>query len=781
MNAHAGPLSLSEQQWHWPLEMTRYDHTATLSEAEYHELDTLVRRFDAGGKSWHQQAYVILHRLLQPLNDGLDAVGATNSRKRSSNVRNTAINLIVRAMHRFHVSFWAFTSHNWFDILGTDYYAYMEYHGDTANCRQHLIALSYLLCDFHGLHALGKIEHYALAKKIFGREPVDAAIQSIGQELKQWGYGRERTTFYVTQALSRAFLINRSPCLQDLTTEVLEATYHAVDPMHVKQGLVMISNVLCHRSLIARPIQWASQKKEETRENRRALKEVPTDWVEWCQRWYDTSTLQQTSRKSAMYRLFQTGRWLAQVHPEATNPAQWTRELAAEYVAVVDRMTVGQWSNPGKMFAEKLGKPLGANSKENHLESMRAFFRDCQEWGWIPRRFNPARSFATPRSVRAEIGPNPRVIDDDIWAKLLWAGLNVTAADIPAGVYTAGREQRGSFYPIEMVQALVMVWLFCGLRRNEISRLRVGCIRWQREELVIVGTGEILPRDAVCLLDVPVNKTSAAFTKPVDRVVGEAIAEWERSRPVQPPNVDVKTGEIVHYLFSYRARRFGQAYLNKRLIPMLCQKAGVEERDARGNITSHRARSTIASQLYNAKDPMSLVELKEWLGHRSLSSTQHYTQISPTKLAKSFADAGYFKRNLRTIEVLIDQDAVKSGAAAADAPWKFYDLGHGYCTYDFFDQCPHRMACAKCVFYYPKGSSQAQLLEGRANLQRLLQEIPLTEDERAAVEDGITAMERLCTQLADVPTPAGPTPNQLATANLDTGTLIPLERVHRKQ
>jgi hypothetical protein len=69
---------------------------------------------------------------------------------------------------------------------------------------------------------------------------------------------------------------------------------------------------------------------------------------------------------------------------------------------------------------------------------------------------------------------------------------------------------------------------------------------------------------------------------------------------------------------------------------------------------------------------------------------------------KSYSDAGYFGRNLRAIEVLIDQEKVRNGVGAAEA-WKFYDLGHGYCTYDFFDQCPHRMACAKCSFYNPKG------------------------------------------------------------------------------
>ncbi len=74
--------------------------------------------------------------------------------------------------------------------------------------------------------------------------------------------------------------------------------------------------------------------------------------------------------------------------------------------------------------------------------------------------------------------------------------------------------------------------------------------------------------------------------------------------------------------------------------------------DVRGNITSHRGRSTIASQPFNAKEPMTLFELQEWLGHSTPAATQHYAKITPTKLAKSYAAAGYFTRNLRAIEVL---------------------------------------------------------------------------------------------------------------------------------
>jgi hypothetical protein len=69
------------------------------------------------------------------------------------------------------------------------------------------------------------------------------------------------------------------------------------------------------------------------------------------------------------------------------------------------------------------------------------------------------------------------------------------------------------------------------------------------------------------------------------------------------------------------------------------------------------------------------------------------------------------------------------------------------------------MACARCGFYRPKNSAAALFLEGKKNLLRLQQDIPLTEAE--AVEDGVNAFEKLLAQLTDVPTPAGPTPRQL--------------------
>ncbi|MFI6369198.1 hypothetical protein ACIBG0_41625 [Nocardia sp. NPDC050630] len=278
-------------------------------------------------------------------------------------------------------------------------------------------------------------------------------------------------------------------------------------------------------------------------------------------------------------------------------------------------MTVADYAQRTIGLGDRLGKPLEAPTKEGPLAALRRFFSDCQEWEWLSRRFDPQRALATPRSIAALLGPNPRMIADDIWAKLLWAGLNLQAEDLP--VTTSGQ-----FYPLELVRAVTVTWLFAGLRSNEIARLRVGCIRWQHDGAAIDGdSGEILARDAACLLDVPTNKTGTAFTKPVDPILGQAVDAWQAIRPAQPRLLDHRTSEQVDLLFVFRARRISTAYINNTVIPMLCRKASVPDADVRGSITSHqppatshRARSTIASQLYNAKEPMTLFELQAWLG-----------------------------------------------------------------------------------------------------------------------------------------------------------------------
>jgi hypothetical protein len=87
------------------------------------------------------------------------------------------------------------------------------------------------------------------------------------------------------------------------------------------------------------------------------------------------------------------------------------------------------------------------------------------------------------------------------------------------------------------------------------------------------------------------------------------------------------------------------------------------------------------------------------------------------------------------------------------------------------------MSYARCYFYTPKTSSNGQMIEAKNNLQRMLVGIPLTDDERAAVDNDQAALDRLLQRLVDVATPAGPTPRQLSA---EPGRQLPLTVLPRK-
>ena len=102
------------------------------------------------------------------------------------------------------------------------------------------------------------------------------------------------------------------------------------------------------------------------------------------------------------------------------------------YLSTLCQWHGGDWGSIDPTHVKSRGKILAPrHAGGSHLLALRVFFRDLQEWELIPRRFDPMRHLTTPKSLLALIGPNPRVIADDIWAKLVWAGLNLTAEDLP--------------------------------------------------------------------------------------------------------------------------------------------------------------------------------------------------------------------------------------------------------------------------------------------------------------------------------------------------------------
>jgi hypothetical protein len=327
----------------------------------------------------------------------------------------------------------------------------------------------------------------------------------------------QRENLEPSEYILDAFELPKSPRLEDIAYEVVERLR---DPM-ARPGTIgvvfRLSKVLAGLGIIDRPLgMWG--------DGNQGVPARPTDaiadcWVFFAQRWRNATTLSPAACKSYYRQILIIGRWAYAKHPELASPEDWTRETGAECVAMIYRTNVEEWVDEG-MFRCKAhrGKRLSPSTLHS-LNAITTFFRDCQDWELIPLRFNLSRAFAQARQLRALIGTNPQVISGHIWTNLLWAGLNLTEDDL-SDLFGGSH-----YYPLSVIRAVTVVWLFACLRRSEIRRLRVGCIRYAE-----AANAPDDRQNHICLLEVPANKTSTSFTKPVDPVVGEEIRAWEAER-----------------------------------------------------------------------------------------------------------------------------------------------------------------------------------------------------------------------------------------------------------
>lgn len=739
----------------WLMNLRSYRREPELSEAERRDLAWYIRlRQRWSGVPVLEGLPPGLARIREPLDDALKVIHASDERKAR------ALFMLLEQVKEKQTLFWGWTATEWLGLLHDEPRLGVRHQQRAIGLP--LIAYAYLLTGFCAFSAIAfQPMPTWIATLIFGADALGDAIDHLLAEMQRANHAP--LTGSVKLFVSRLLLYSGSPSIAGVTPEaaayvlnhhgVRTYNYLARQISDALAGLGVLEQpaVRPNRPPADKPRFKTPQPAQPGRKREKRPETAVAEWQQWCQRWHEASPLPATTRRRRYQLLLRVGRWLQATHPEVTSPEQWTRDLALDFVAAVCQWRGGEWALQPLVVGQ--GEPLSASTRIALIAETRAFFMDCQQWVWLPRRFDPLLCLQPPRSLKGQVQPKPeqKVIDSHIWARLIWAGLQLNEDHVAYFRSVLG-------FPYEMVKAMAVTWLFCGLRPNELYRLRLGCVRWPPRDEGQAAANRI------CYLEVPPNKRQPAYTKPVDALVGEAITTWEQVRPSAKPVVDTYTGETVQHLFCYQGRVAGDKYFNETLIPLLCHQARVPLEDSQGRITCSRARTTIASQLANAENGMSVLALSGWLGHKTVQSTLHYVKNSPLTLTKAYSDAGYFGRNVRVVEVLIDREAVLSGTTVAGAPWKYYDLGHGYCTYDFFDQCPHRMACARCAFYRPKAAIAAQLSEAQGNLLQMLEKIPLTDSEQEAVEDGLTAIARLYGQLADTPAPDGRTPYQAATS-----------------
>jgi hypothetical protein len=195
-----------------------------------------------------------------------------------------------------------------------------------------------------------------------------------------------------------------------------------------------------------------------------------------------TATVEDSTRHETFYTALKVGRWVTKSYPDQASFELSTRQTAAQFVAAACRLTSGAWACEVR-HKELHGKPMKASSIAGYLSAMRTVFRDAAEWAWIPRRFDPRLCLRAPLTIRQKLGPHPKPIADAVWAKLAWAGLNLTRQDV-------GKHNP---YPLAMLHAAAIIWLFAGLRSDEICRLPVGAISWVRPKQWMEAAHGLLP------------------------------------------------------------------------------------------------------------------------------------------------------------------------------------------------------------------------------------------------------------------------------------------------
>lgn len=708
---------------HWPLDFEHYDRRHALDSTEKEALEYWCNHRGRGYGVVTEESQEALQRPLKPLDDAIALIEFPG--KYAGLV---GIQVILLEMQRRQTSYWAWTSNDWLEILGKSHSAFKE-RFNQEHGRQQVLAIIYVLLGFMDFDAI-RFEKSSLARKVFGSQQLDASTQIILDALVKQGYKADGKEIHKYRAvISEIFLLHRSIDLNDLTPESLDRARQQIPRKQHRQSFVAISVALERLGVLSQSL-YRIGKEPSLLGSRGALDQVSSEWAEFCTEWYKLSTLALETRNSYFYALILAGRWLAKHYPDINSPAQWTRALAAEYISAVNNMCVGEYSNPSQK--DKVGQPISSWAKSNLLSAIRTAFQDWKDWDKMDSSLKPKSAFRTPKSISSKCQPQSRQIDDESWAKLMMAGIQLTAEQVNTSDAVGNREH---WYPIEMVRALALIWIFCGLRADDIRNLRVGCIRPDHNMAEL----------DLCSLDVAPGKTGVAHIKSVPLLVGNAIQVWEKIRPKQAPLKDRVTGKRVHFLFAYRGQRLGYPYLNETLIPMLCEIADVPLRDVEGRkITSHRAKHTILSQL---SDTMTIPELQSWSGHKSISALNHYIKSPLKKQAEAYQKSDYFKNNLRTAELSAQGQVKTSQSPLTDNDPR--SVSGGICTYDFPEECQNRSACSQCSFFQPTHPLLTTFQQHLQNLEMMLNDESITPEQRRVIEEEIQRIQSQCEQLND--------------------------------
>src|SRR6266568_2665388 len=762
MNASALPQAIPVRPaWRMPVRPECYDRSP-LSAAERAALEVLISGDAPVHSLARRRAEATLARFARPLHD------VYRLRRAEASTRPRATRVMFAQMHRRGTAFWQWSAKEWCDVVGQTAELFEAANGLPQlrnGLRPHLLDVAYLLCGFEQFGPIWTATAFhPMARVMFGADVLDEQIARLDAVLANDGYASGHVSVKQRhQALAFLLLLNRSPWLDDLCWAALERAASMASTRAASIILGKIARALVRLGILAPSADAAARDPFPLGPS----DGVPNEWYAWYRAWRATGSRGLAPRVARHYGgyVLYAGRWLARRHPDVVSPEQWTEELAlAMRTAVLEETNDVFISASGRRDLQRRGQTgqrLSYAAISQFLAALRRFFRDVQTKAHavdgaparrIPRRFDPREALATPEHVeKALAGSEPRDIALPIWQRLAIQAARLTETDLGPTPW----------WPFSAVQALALLWVSTARRPNELLRLRVDCVRTQWEPEMRDESGDRLPSGTevvgeehgakVSYLHIPSSKYGGPGWIWIPKYTADAIARWQAERgQTRSALFDQKDREFAQLLFVHRGKGMGLPFLNRRLIPLLCDKAGVAPRDAEGAYTAHRGRSARISMLHACG--LELEDLAAYAIHKNTETIKKYARRNPIHLHRRVARADTLST---VIEGLYDPEATAQGA-----PSVRWFLGYDadgtpqFCGLPAHHTCPHRMDCSRCGLFI--GGEQAKLVHDDASLLRVTAEVPMTEVQRLLNAGQREAAARALAAAKEVPPPIPP-------------------------
>ena len=362
-------------------------------------------------------------------------------------------------------------------------------------------------------------------------------------------------------------------------------------------------------------------------------------------------------------RLVHFGRFLADIDPELTSPAELDRQRHIEpYLNSVARA-----------LNSKNGSLITSADQSRRILTVSSFLSDISEWGWIDA---PPRRLIFRSDIPRLAKTLPRYLPLDVDRRL--------------GEALEGSEFRLAADALLLARA-------CGLRIGELLDLELDCVHevpgngaWLKVPLGKLDTERMVPLDGetVALID----RITAT------RCAGRALAHPRSGRPAQ-------------FLFTHHGRHLAQQALRLEL-DRAARVAGI------AHVTPHQLRHAFATVMVNAG--VSLQALMALLGHVSAEMSLRYGRLFDTTVRAEY------ERALDHAKARIGPLPARCVPVTGDGDWRNAPLiktrlAGGYCLRaPAQGSCTYANICEYCPTFHVDANAVAVLTAQRDDTEALV-------------------------------------------------------------